>query len=145
MDGARGWFQNDKEEGLNLYPAISGGGPIEGVDVLGAAIAEEQRGIVGREGKGAAELAGGDEVLETYDFLDGAIADAKLDDSAIFGEIEEVERLAVLGPIEPTQGSFGDDFPFLSLQIEEFKAAGVAAEGDDGFPVGGPAGRKETL
>jgi len=82
---------------------------------------QQQGSVIGSEGKPATVAAYGDEVLEINDLLGFVIADPDPYHGIFSAKIQNIDILAVVGPVEPAQRSAGQFTPFLGPQIKQQK------------------------
>jgi hypothetical protein len=97
--------------------------PIEGVDFLGAGVAEKEGGVIGRETQPDTEEAGLAEVFQVGDAFDFVVAEADPHYCGIVFLVQEVNVVVVLRPVGEAQGYLRNLFPFLSGKIEKHEGA----------------------
>src|SRR5271166_3897399 len=91
--------------------------PVEGVDILGSSVAEQQRRIVRRKSQPTTPEAGKDKILQVHRSFSLAVAEANPDhSSAHIGK--SINPLSVLRPTQPAERALGKLRPFLSLEIK---------------------------
>src|SRR5579864_5982120 len=118
---------------------------IQGVDILGAGVFQEERGIIGCQGQGSAVASGGGKVLHVRDLFHFVIRDVNTNYRFFSAVVEQVDGLSVMGPVEPAEGSGGELGPLLRLRVEEEKSFRIGGEGRDEASVGGVPRRVEAI
>ena len=111
----------------------------EGVDVVGSAVAEHQRGVGWVEAHPGAEGSGVADVHQAEDPLDCSIGDADAEDTGVIHIRQVINEATVCGPRGEGDDSLVQDDPVLGSEVEEVDAELIEGRGGDVFSVGRPA------
>ena|SRR3974390_2858257 len=81
--------------------------PVEGIDILGSGVPEQQRCIVGRKSQCRPVTSDRTEILELDEAFDLAVADSNSEERALSPRVPNVNVLSVLRPIRVAEDPFG--------------------------------------